>query len=463
MGRIVRIYLAAIVLCLLVVPSIQGQNAGSTLAATDKQAFEAALKAQDEGRNSDAVSILKTLSSKYPANFEIAESLGVAYAEDGKFAEAVPFMEKAVHVRPSSAMALANLGAAYLKVNRVEDAVRALRQSAKLDPNNVETQSNLGIALMQAKHSKEAAQAFSQSAALKSPDDDLLYNWALALFDAGDYAQAQQVVQRATNINTSPQSQALLGDISEHQNKYQEAVGYYETAVKLDPSEANVYALGIEFMRHWTFDTAIKIFETGVKQYPASTRMLMGLGIANYSNNNFAAAAPIFARLLDADPNNAFVADLLGHNCSLMSDDSPGCSKLIDFAERHPRNATVATYAAASILHRPSDQQDLNRVQQLLHQAIAADPKLAEAYYQSGILEQQKKDWQGSVDPLEKAIALKPDFSKAHYRLALAYSHTDQHEKAQQQIALQQQFSKQEKDDLNAHLRSVTTFVVEQH
>jgi tetratricopeptide (TPR) repeat protein len=439
------------------VPALSAQH---RMTSQDEQSLASALKAEDEGRIREAASILSSLAHKYPDSFEISASLGEIYAEEGNYSHAAPLLETASKLRPSSAPVLANLGAVYLKLGRNEDAVHVLHRAASLDPKNAATQSNYGLALMQTKHPAEAARAFAAAANAKPPKDDLLYNWSLALFDSGQYDEAGKVLARASNMETSAAAQSLLGDICEKQRQYKEAAAHYVSAVKLDPSEQNIYTAGIEFMRHWTFDPAIQYFEFGVKQYPASRRMLLALGIARYSNNEFAKAAPLFAQLLNADPNNEFVADLLGHDCSLMPDDSPGCSSLIDFAQRHTKNAPVATYAAASILHRPSDQQDLALAENLLQQAIAADPKFPESYYQLGVLEQQKRDWPASISPLEKAIALKPTYSQAHYRLALAYSHTGQHQKAQAEIALQQKYSQQEKDDLNARFKQVTTFLV---
>jgi tetratricopeptide (TPR) repeat protein len=428
--------------------------------SADDEIFQKAMAAMDAGDAAKAEPLLQNLHARHPQNYEINESLGLLYASRGKPEAALPLMEAAVHEQPSLAPALANLGAVYLKLNRNEDAVRVLRRAALLDPKNPATQSNFGLALMQTKHPAEAAKAFAAAAGAKAPDDDLLYNWSLALFDSGQYGEAGKILARASNLDTSAAAQSLMGDICEKQRNYKDAGQHYVAAVKLDPSEQNIYTAGIEFMRHWTFDPAIQYFEFGIKQYPASKRMLLALGIARYSNNDFDKAAPIFAQLLNADPENEFVASLLGHDCSLMPDDSPGCSRLIDFAQKHTKNAPVATYAAASILHRPSDQQDLGLAQKLLEQAIAADPKFPESYYQLGVLDQQKRNWQASMIPLEKAIALKPTYSQAHYRLALAYSHTGQHEKAQAEIALQQKYSQQEKDDLNARFKQVTTFLV---
>jgi tetratricopeptide (TPR) repeat protein len=434
-----------------------------SMSAAEREAMKAALQAQDDGHLQQAETTLRDLANRYPNNYEVVEALGLLYVDLGKFDTALPLLEKAPKLAPSSPVAIANLGAIYLKLNRNGEAVRALERAAALDAKNPQTETNLGLALMQTNQPKLAADAFARAAETAPNDADLLYNWSLALLGAGDAMKASEVLSRSPNRDSSAQVQSLLGDLAERQDRYKEAVDHYQTAVNLDPSEANLYSLGLELLRHWTFEPAIKIFEYGVSRYPGSAHLLSGEGIAKYANNDYAGAAHIFSGLLTKDPDNAFYADILGHSCSLMPDSIEGCSSLEGFAERHPGNATAATYAAASILHRPAAADNLALAKKLLDRAIAADPNLADAYYQLGILQQQQSRWTESMVALEKAISLKPGFSKAHYRLALAYSHAGQREKAQTQIALQQKYSQQEKDELNARFKEVTTFLVASH
>lgn len=441
-------------------PAMAQQRAGMT--AADRQSLAAALAAQDQGHNEQAETALRALARKYPANFDVVESLGVLYAEAGQFGSALPLFEKACALHGAPALAYANLGAADLKLHRNNDAVRALKHAAGLDAANAQTQSDLGQALMLTKQPKEAAAAFGRAAALTPADGDLSYNWGLALFDSGDPAAAAAVLAKLPDVDSSAPAQSLLGDICEQQKQYKEAAQHYQRAADLDPSEGNLYALGVEFLRHWTFPPAIKVFQFGVTKYPASTRMLAALGIARYSANDYPASIAIFSSLLDANPDNAFYADMLGHMCALLPSDSNGCASLEPFAERHPNNPTAAAYAAASILHRASGAEDLKLARQLLDRALKVDPNLPEANYQSGVLYQQQGEWAESVAPLERAIAARQDFAKAHYRLALAWSHTGQHEKSQAEIALEQKYSEQQKDDLNARFRRITTFLVSQ-
>jgi len=438
-----------------------GSAQPQAMTSADRAKLQRSLTAYDEGHPQEAEPILREIAASYPDNFEAAEALGLIYAESGKTSAALPLLQRATKLRPSMAAAWANLGAAYLKLNRTEDAVQALRKSAALDPKNPQTQSNLGQALMESRHPAEAAAAFASAASGDPQNADLLYNWALALFDAGKVQSAAEVLARLPGKEVSAPAQSLWADIEEKQGNYKSAAEHFQAAVDLDSSEPNLNALGIEFMRHWTFDAAIKVYEFGVSKYPASLRMKFGLGVAKYGNNDFRGAAPIFSELLAADPANSMYADLLGHTCSLLSDTKDtGCDQLVEFARQHPQNAAAAAFAAASILHRPEQEQDLALAQRLLDQAIRADPKLAEAYFQLGVLDQRQVRWAESAIALRKAIALRPEFAQAHYRLARAYMRLGKREQAQQEIALQERYSTLEKDNLNARLKAVTTFLV---
>jgi tetratricopeptide (TPR) repeat protein len=419
------------------------------------------MAALNTGDGARAQALLEPLHRRYPHNFEINESLGLLYAGGGNLREAAVLLAAAAQEQPNSDVAHANLGTALLKLGRTADAARELARAAALNPANARTQSALGQAYMLENQPCNAAGAFGAAGAAASTDPDLLYNAALALFNCGRAGQAASVLQRMPGLESSAQAQSLFGDIDEKLGSYKDAAQHYVNAARLDPTEANIYVLGTELLRHWTFDPAIKDFAYGLEKYPDSRRMRAGLGIAYYGNGNYDKAIPIFADLLAADPGNALYAELLGRNCTVLTEgQDPKCAALTTFAEQHPENATLATYAATSILHRPSDPAQLEIARRLLTSAIAAAPKLPEARYGMGLLLQTEGHWPESVPELEKAIALRPEYAQAHYRLALAYSHTGRKEAAQKEIALNRQYSQQQQNDLNARMQRITTFLV---
>lgn len=428
---------------------------------SDAQMFQQAMADMQSGNLAEAESLLITLRARHPHTFQIDESLGLLYAGEGKIATAVPLLEEAVQDNPGSSVARANLGTAYLKIGKTQKAARELGLAARQNPSDADTQIALGQAEMLLKHPTEAAAAFEAALPHDPSNPKLLYNTALALFDAHQAAKAEPLLARMPGADESAEAQSLFGDVDESLGKYEDAGKHYAAAARINPSEPDLYMLGIEFLRHWTFGPAAKVFAAGVEKYPNSTRMRVGLGVAYYGSGNYNKAIPVFAKLLDEHPDDEMYAELLGRNCTVLTEGmQPQCEKLVDFSARHPNNAVLATYTAISILHRPYDPKGIAMARTLLTNAIKAKPNLAQAWFAMGLLLQNEQKWKQSIPELQTAIRLKPEYAAAHYRLALAYSHAGEHDKAQQEIALDQKYSKEQSAETEARLRKVTTFLV---
>lgn len=426
-----------------------------------EQQLQRALAAYDAGHSADAEPLLRDYLSHHPDSYPAQEALGSLYAESGALQRALPYLERACAAAPREAVAHANLGAAYLKSGLTNKAVTELERAAALEPGNASTQANLGQALVAEGKSAEAARAFGAAVAADPANVDARYNWAVALENGGSLKTAKEALEGIPPASASDQSESLLGEIDEKLGAYRDAAVHLQRAAELNPSEANLYALTAEFLRHWTWGPAIKMAQYGAGRYPDSHRLHLALAVGYYGNNQYAETAATAAALLARDPENATYADLLGRSCSLLAEGTAGsCNGLESFALHHPQNARIATYAAAHILNQPDAERNTDVAARLLRQAVAADPALPEAHYEQGVLDQQRSDWQASTAALEKAVALRPAYPEAHYRLARAYSHLGQREKASAEIALQQQYTQQEKDSLNARLREVTTFLV---
>ena len=441
----------------------QSATQNRSQSAAMEQQFQAAMAAQDNGDLDRAEALLRDLHARHPGIFAVDESLGLLLAGRENYSAALPFLEAGVREQPSSDAAYANLGAACFKLHRIQQALSEFQIAVRLNPHNGVTQQSLGRLYMEAHQPKLAANAFRAALALKPGDADLTFNLALALEDAGDLAKASEAVEAMPGVESSAAAQSLLGDIEEKSGAFQSAVQAYQRAVELDPSESNQWVLGVEFLRHWTFDGAIPEFQAGVTRFPASARMKLGLGVAYFGNANYSSAIPIFADLLDADPGNTFYSQLLGMACTaVMQESRPRCSSLVAYAQSHPRDAQAAVYAATGILQGEPSEDQIRLAEKLLRSAIAADPGLPEAYYQLGILDQDRGQWAASIGDLESAVAQEPELAAAHYRLGLAYSHTGRKSEAQQQMTLNNKYRDEQQQDLGRRLRQVTLFLVKQ-
>jgi tetratricopeptide (TPR) repeat protein len=432
-----------------------------SIQTSDQAQFNAAMQALDAGHVHQAEQTLLTLHRRHPHLFAINETLGLVEASHGALQEALPLLQTAVHERPQSDVAHANLGTALLKLGRTAQAASELEEAARLNPQNAATESALGQCRMLLKQPQQAAAAFTRALALDPVNPTLLYNAALAQYQSSKPSEAAALLAQIQPQDESAQEESFFGDVEEQLGHFKEATIHYAQAVTLNPDEQNIYVLGIEFLRHWTFDAAIKEFTAGLKKFPSSTRLKAGLGIAYYGAGAYSKAIPVMTALVKQYPSNPVYANILGRSCTVLtSDASSQCGDLAPLARRYKKNATLATYAALGILHQEAATVNLAEAEDLLQQAIAADPHMARAWMEEGLLRQQQSRWAESIAPLKHAIHIRPDFAQAHYRLALAYSHTGQHQKAQEEVALDQHYSKEQEQSLDARMRQITTLVV---
>lgn len=431
--------------------------------ADDASALSEALAAYDRG-DAGARPALERLAAKYETNFPANEAAGVMDLEAGDAARALPFLERAAAVQTSSAAAQANLGAAYLQAGRAEAAVKTLRLAVQLEPRNAAAHASLGSALFAGKQPAEAAKAFGAALALDPANTETAYNEAVALFDLRHDAEAVAALEHIPLAQRTDAVESLWGDAEERRGRFQQAIEHLQNAARLNPSEPALYAVAVELLRHWSWDAAARMTSFGAGRYPESRRLRTAQGIAEFGAGKYAEAAGTFGRLLADDPESETDGDLLGRSCAASGGTAaPECASLIAFAEAHPANSSIDVSAAVSLLHGDAPDAHLDQAQTLLEKAIAAAPNNADARYQLGVLDQQRLQWKESAASLEKAVELRPAFAEAHYRLSRAYSHLGDAARARAEIALQQKYSQQEKDETSAKLKEVTTFLVASH
>jgi len=441
--------LLCLVASVVVCSGATGQKSPQPSADMERQ-FQQAMAAEDQGDLDRAQSILSTLHKAHPGIFAVEESLGLIYAQRQDYARALPLLESAATAQPNSDVAHANLGATLYQLHRNQRAETEFERAVHLNPSNESAQQSLGRVLMDEHRPADAATALNAALALKPGDPDLALDYATALLAANQLTGARAVLEGIPDADHSARAQTLIGEADEQAKDFAGAGRHFIQAVDLEPSEENVWLLGEELLRHWTFSAAAIEFEAASAKFPGSKRMRLGLGAAYFGDAKYAKAVPVFASLLEDDPDNATYARMLGLSCTtVMGDDRPRCATLVHYAQSHPADAHAAAYAAISLLAQKDSQEQRPLVRKLLEAAIAADPRIPEAQCKMGTFLQDDGMWKESIPYLERAVKLKPDFVQAHYHLSIAYWRTGRKQDAEAEMELQKKFAKQEQADLD--------------
>jgi len=236
-----------------------------------------------------------------------------------------------------------------------------------------------------------------------------------------------------------------LADIEEKSGRSLDAVRDYQRAAELDPSEPNLFAWGAELLLHHAAEPAIEVFRKGHERYTQSSRILIGLGVAEYSRGSYEQATKDLCAASDLDPGDPNPYLFLGKFQTIAASRSTlGNDKLKRFAELLPNNALADYYYALSLWYRRAGPNDpsVTTVESLLQKAVNLDPKLGSAHLQLGIVYAEKKNMTEAISAFQKAVAATPELEEAHYRLAQAYKSSGQAEKAQQEFQVFEQIRK---------------------
>ena len=132
------------------------------------------------------------------------------------------------------------------------------------------------------------------------------------------------------------------------------------------------------------------------------------------------------------------------------------------FARLQPENALANYYYAVSLWKRrksPEDVADLAQVTSLLEKAVRLDPKLGPGYLQLGVLYSERKDFLNAILAYQQAIAATPRLEEAHYRLAQAYRQVGEASKAQGELQLYEQISKEKEEEFEHRRHELQQFV----
>jgi tetratricopeptide (TPR) repeat protein len=282
----------------------------------------------------------------------------------------------------------------------------------------------------------------------------------------------------------------LLADVEEKLGNPLQAVGEYQRAAELDPSEPNVFDWGTELLAHRALEPATEVFTKGNRLFPKSVRMLIALGVSWYARGSYDQAGKCLANASDLAPDNPTPYLFLGRMQSVETTPSEGSvERLRRFAELQPDNALANYYYAVSLWKQSAsavepgrdnerdherDNERSARVESLLQKAVHLDPKLGAAHLQLGILYAQRKDFPRAISAYQKAIEVSPEavspeqatpeinetLEVAHYRLAQAYLRTGNKIKAQEELQLYDRLSKQTKEKTEHERREIQQFVI---
>ncbi len=305
---------------------------------------------------------------------------------------------------------------------------RSLLQTAGREPNNVQAVGALGEYYLRREKWRESIRWLTRAYAL-SGEAGTAYDLGFAWMQAGELDQAKQHIEAALKRTDTARLHNLLGEVDGRRGDNLEAAREYHRAAEMDPSEENIFDLATFLLQHKKYvgalDDSIKFFRYGVAQYPRSSQMMVGLGVALYANSQYDEAVRVLCAAVDLDPNDRRPIQFLGRASRVSPELAQEVDRrLRDFAERYPDNAATNYFYALSLWERGGGNRgkDVDKIERLLKKAEALSPEWYEPHYQLGVVYEAEKRDLDAIREMDRAVEIDPEFFPAHFRLAVLYN-----------------------------------------
>ncbi|MDX1980317.1 MAG: tetratricopeptide repeat protein [Bryobacteraceae bacterium] len=211
-------------------------------------------------------------------------------------------------------------------------------------------------------------------------------------------------------------------------------------AIESQPDvEAHYTDLGNLLLRTQNFPQAAMVLETARQRFPASAQVVLSLGVAYYGQRKFMESVGAFleaGRLApDVEQPVAFLSRLSEHWNERRNEVETLFS---GYAKRNPESAT-GQFALGKLKADAA----------ILRRAVQLNPRFAEAYFELGTVLESARDYPRALESYHKAAQFAPRNPAPHHRLSRIYARTGEKVKAEQERALHEKLSAEEKASLD--------------
>jgi predicted O-linked N-acetylglucosamine transferase (SPINDLY family) len=196
-----------------------------------------------QGRDLDAVAVLKEASTLFPNDIEIWYDLGALFTRLGQPDNALPCYARGVEIDPARAEIWVDFAACTNALGRFEEGCRHARRALALKPDYAEAYNNLGIALHDWGYLEDAAANYRRALELK-PDHPLIHaNLGNTFKELGQLQEAVTSYRRALELQPDHADiHGNLGNALFDLRQIHEAMASYRRALELKPDDAAAFS-----------------------------------------------------------------------------------------------------------------------------------------------------------------------------------------------------------------------------
>lgn len=362
-----------------------------------EDAVDLAIQYHQAGQLAEAESIYRQVLQVDPRHADALHYLGVISHQQEDPETAVELISKAIQTAPDNASYHSNLGEAFRALGRFDEATAAYEKALAIDPGFAMAHNNLANVLADSGRKDDALTRYDKAAALLPDDPEIRLNRANLLMELSRSLEAVEAYRNL--IEEFPQFPVVwngLGLALEALENLEDARQSYEKAQDLAPDYEDA-RVNLERVQ-WSIQQA-------------------DLAAADQSraNGDWGAAAPIYQKILDRQPDNAVACFGLGV-CRLERDDESGAIELLERAVRIQPFFEDAHAALGTALLNTKEAESARAERQI----PAAQTAIAIAHFRAERFAQAEHAAEQAVDVLFDTLSNESEDNEAWTLLGLA-------------------------------------------
>jgi tetratricopeptide (TPR) repeat protein len=356
--RPINFFLSSILL--LLVPAALAHRQVTQTSPEIARQFQLATEAMRAGNLEQAGDGFAEILKHAPTFAEAFLNFGLVREEQGRHQEAIANFQKALQLKPRLRGASLFLGISEYRTNHLEAAVAALRKETAISPKDPNAWMWLGIVALETGDGDEAVQALDQAAKLAPDNVDILYHRGRAhLFVSNDsYARMFKADPKSWRVRE------LLAEANAGAERHLDAIGEYQAAIKLAPSEPRLHeGLGTEYRLAGKLPEAEQAYLKELEIDPENISAQYKLGVIAIETGDPAKGKSLIEGALRAKPDLQHAEYNLGRAEMLLGNDAAAVQHLeraTSAAGSDPEVVEQSWYQLGIVyrrLHRPGDAQ----------------------------------------------------------------------------------------------------------
>ena len=355
----------------------------------------------------------------------------------GDFSSARQALQEADRLRPDYPLPLAMLVKVNLISSDIDSLKKCLLNAAQRFPRDYRLHAELAQDLLNEKQNDLAlaeslrADDGTVSNAKARMNLAVLENQAGALGDAARLgSSAEEQIGLPETVRAS--AAGIAGLSYESMGQFQEAIQHLKVALRLDPAQEQPYlALARIYAANEDRTASVEILKGAQKQLGRSPNILLALGSALLSAEQYQAASQVLADAIQHSPRLEAYPKL-AEAYRNMGEATRATETLRQLALLKPDDSMLHVVIAQSLLDE--EKVDYPRVLQELDQAAKVSPDDYDVHYLRGKVFMSTSEYKRATDSLRRAIELRPTEPGAYYQLGLAYRKLGEPDLAKQQF-----------------------------